>query len=92
MKKSITLILLFIITLIPVTQSTHAQVPDIAEVQLCATDWCDVRLTQWSAFYISWELEVSCFIDGQWTQESYSGDGVYSGSLCNGAISYQGDL
>lgn len=91
MLRSITLILIFIITLIPLTQSTNAQVPDFADVQLCATDSCDVRLTQWKAGYISWELEVRCFINGQWKQEAYRGDGVYSGSLCNNAISYQGD-
>ena len=80
------------------TQSTKAQVgvsdfiPEVAEVQVCATDSCDVRLTQSKAFYLGWELKMRCFIDGQWEQETYYGSGVYSGSLCNGAISYQGDL
>ena len=72
------------------TQSTQAQVgvSDLAEIQVCATNSCDVRLTQSKAFYIGWELKLRCFIDGQWQQETYYGTGVYSGSLCDGAISY----
>jgi len=94
MKKLITLLLFCIFTLIPITQSTQAQVSpvsELADVQMCATDSCDVRLTQTKAFIIGWELRVRCFIDGQWETGYFYGDGVYSGSLCNGAISYQGE-
>lgn len=74
------------------TQSTQAQVglSDIVDVQVCATDYCDVRLTQSKVFGGGWELSMSCWIDGQWESDIYKGSGVYHGSVCNGAISYQG--
>jgi len=90
MKTFMLLIFTFIFTLIPITQSTQAQVSmsDLAENQVCATDTCSVRLTQWKAFSVKWELKVQCWIDGQWKTETYHGDVVYSGSLCDGDISY----
>jgi hypothetical protein len=83
MKRTITLLLFFIITLVPITQSTQAQVgvTDVVDIQMCATDSCDVRLVQSKLFYAGWELKIRCFIDGQWQGSTDYGDGVYSGSL-----------
>lgn len=80
-------------TLIPITQSTQAQVGigDLADIQVCATDLCSVRLTQSKVFGGGWELSMSCWMDGEWESHTSYGSGVYHGSLCNGAISYQGE-
>lgn len=63
-------------------------ISDIAENQVCATDTCSVRLTQWKVFDVRWELNIKCWIDGQRQNGYYTGDDVYPGSLCNGDISY----
>lgn len=88
--KQIISILLFVFALIlfPFNQPSQAQVgiSDLADVQVCSTDYCSVRLTQSKAFYIGWELRLDCWTGFGWETEYYYGTGVYSGSLCNGAI------
>tara|TARA_R110002126_G_scaffold227147_2_gene371781 strand:+ start:27826 stop:28074 length:249 start_codon:yes stop_codon:yes gene_type:complete len=79
--------LLLIIFLIDTNnQSVNAQFDWIMEVDTCATGECDVRLTQIKAFYISWVLNVRCVGANGYERYSYSGGGVYPGTLCNGAM------
>lgn len=79
---------LFLLTIMPFNKITNAQDPGwFGTRYTCATDHCDIRLYQNEVFFIYWELEVRCLNDsGNYVRGSYSGSGVYPGSLCNGAV------
>lgn len=87
MKNIIILLSIIILTTLPFDKVGNAQDPGwFGNTYVCATDLCDVRLYQNDTFFVFYELKVSCYMNGGWQHETYYGSGVYSGSLCNGAI------
>lgn len=57
------------------------------ESDTCTTDSCDVEIRQYTGLYTGWTLKVRCLGAAGWGDyHIWEGSGVYSGSLCNGAL------
>lgn len=88
MKKLISFLFLLSLTLHASNDEATAQVPYFFEASTtaCTTDSCDVLLRQHTGLYVGWTLRINCFDSaGNWSGwNEWSGDGVYSGTICGG--------